>query len=73
LEAQKKDVASSELTIGEKNVVPWELRVDESNNPCGSELIMVVVYNSNDEILPNTDWEFRSRNGGSDCFRIYIH
>jgi hypothetical protein len=47
------------LTIGDQYVVPLEPRVDESNNPCGLELAMVVVCNLNDEILPNTNWEFR--------------
>jgi hypothetical protein len=61
------------LIIGEQNVVPLELRVDEANNPCGLELVMVVVCNSNDDIPPNINWEFRSRSGGLDCFRIYIH
>jgi hypothetical protein len=61
------------LTIGEQNVVPSQPRVDEINNPCGLELVMVVVCNSNDEILPTIDWEFQSRNGGLYCFRIYIH
>jgi hypothetical protein len=34
---------------------------------------MVTVWNSNHEIIPNIDWEFRSRNGGLNCFRIYTH
>jgi hypothetical protein len=46
------------LIIGEQNVAPSELGVDESSNPCSLKLAMVVVYNSNDEILPNTKWEF---------------
>jgi hypothetical protein len=41
-----------------QNVIPSKLEVDESNNPCGLELAMVVVYNSNDEIPPNINWEF---------------
>ncbi len=28
--------------------------------------------NSNDEIIPNTNWEFQSKNGGLDYFRIYV-
>jgi hypothetical protein len=32
--------------------------LDEPNNPCGLKLAMVVVYNSNDEILLNINWEF---------------
>jgi len=31
---------------------------------------MVIVYNLNDEITLTTYWEFRSKNGGLDCFRI---
>jgi hypothetical protein len=58
LEAQKQNVISSKCIIGEQNVVPLEPRVDESNNPCGLELAMVVVCNSNDEIPSNTYWEF---------------
>jgi hypothetical protein len=46
LEVHKQNVASSKQTV------------DESSNPCGLKLVMVVVCNSNDEILPNTDWEF---------------
>jgi hypothetical protein len=42
-------------TIGEHNVVPSKLGVDGSNNPCGLELAMVTIYNSNDEIPPNID------------------
>jgi hypothetical protein len=34
---------------------------------------MVMVCNSNDKILPNIDWEFRSRSDGLDCFKIYIY
>ncbi len=58
LEVHKQNVISLELTIKEQNVVPLEPRVDESSNPCGLELAMVVVCNSNDEIPSNTDWEF---------------
>ncbi len=43
---------------GEQNVAPSELRIDESSNLCGLELTMVTVCNSNDEITPNTHWEF---------------
>jgi hypothetical protein len=56
--AQKKKIVSSKLTIGEQNVIPSEPRVDESSNPCNLELAMVVVYNSNNETPPNTNWEF---------------
>ncbi len=61
------------MTFGEQNVVPLKPGVDESNNPCGLELAMVVVCNSNNENLSNTDWEFWLRNVGLDCFRIYTH
>jgi hypothetical protein len=55
LEAQKQNVISLEPIIGEQNVVPLELGVDESNNPCGLKLAMVVICNSNDEIPSNID------------------
>ncbi len=72
LEAQKQNVVSSKPTIGEQNVAPLELEVDELNSPCGLELAMVVVCYSNDETPPNSGWEFQSRNGGLNCFKIYI-
>ncbi len=53
----------------EQNVVSLKLRIDESSNPCGLKLKMVTIYYSNDEITPNTDWEFQSKNGELDCFR----
>jgi hypothetical protein len=37
------------------------------------KLTMVTIYNSNDEITPNTNCEFRLKNGGINCFRIYTH
>jgi hypothetical protein len=46
------------LRPGGQNVVSSKLRIDESNNLCGSKLTMVIIYISNDEITPNTDWEF---------------
>ncbi len=58
LEVHNQNVASLELTIGEQNVVPLKSKVNESNNPCGLKLVMVVVCNSNDKIPPNTNWEF---------------
>jgi hypothetical protein len=73
LEVLNQIVVSWELIIGEQNVVPLQLGVNESNNPYGLELEMVVVYNSNDEISPDINWEFRSKSGGLNCFRIYIH
>ncbi len=48
----------SELRPKEQNVVLSKLRIDESNNLCGLKLTMVTVCNSNDEITPNTYWEF---------------
>jgi hypothetical protein len=80
-----QNVASSEKTIRkqnvdplqpgfkEQNVVPSKLRTDESSNLCGLKLTIVRVYNSNDDITPNANWEFRSKNGGLDCLKIYIH
>ncbi len=47
-------VTPSELRLGEQIVISSELGIDESNNLCGLELIMVIVCNSNDEITPNT-------------------
>jgi hypothetical protein len=58
LEAEKQNVVSLELTIGEQNVVPLEPRVDESSSQCGLKATMVVVCNLNDETPPNTNWEF---------------
>ncbi len=43
---------------GEQNITPSKLRTDESSNLCGLKLIMVIICNSNDEIAPNTNWEF---------------
>ncbi len=68
LEAQKQNIISSEPIIEEQNVVPLELRVDESSNPCGLKLAMVVICNSNNEIPSNIDWEFSSKNVGFNCF-----
>jgi len=66
LEALKQSVVSSKLTIGEQNVVPLEPKVNESSNGFSLEL-------ANDDIIPNINWEFQSKNGGLDCFKIYIH
>jgi hypothetical protein len=60
LEAQKQNVISLEPTR-EQNVAPSKSKVDESNNPCGLKLTMVVVCNSNDEIPPNTNWNFNRK------------
>ncbi len=64
LEAQKQNVASLE-PITEQNVDPSEPKVDESNNPCDLKLAMVVICNSNDEIPPNTNWNFNQEMVGS--------
>jgi len=69
----EQNVLPLELKHGEQNVTPSKLRVDESSNLCGLKFIMVIVCNSNDEVIPNTNWDFRLKNGGLDCFRIYIH
>jgi len=57
----------------EQNVAPSKLRIDESNNLCGLKLIMMTICNSNGEITLNIDWEFWLKNGGLNCFKIYIH
>jgi hypothetical protein len=36
-------------------------------------LTMMIVYNSNGEITFNIAWEFWSKNGELNCFRIYVH
>jgi hypothetical protein len=69
----EQNVVSLELKLEEQNVVPSELRIDESNNIYGLKLTMVTICNSNDEIIPNIYLKFLSRNGGLDCFRIYIY
>jgi hypothetical protein len=69
---REQNVAPLELKLREQNFVSLELRIDESSNLCDLKLTMVIVYNLNDEITPNINWEFRSKNGGLDCFRIYI-
>jgi len=60
-------------TRHKQNVASLELRIDESKNLCGLELTMVIICNSRDEITPNVDWEFQSKNGGLDCFILYLH
>ncbi len=70
---RQQNVDPLQPKLGEQNVVPSELRIDESRNLCGLKLIMVIICNSNDGITPNTNWEFQLKNGGLDCFRIYIH
>jgi hypothetical protein len=80
LEAQKQNVVLSKQTfgkqnvdplqpgLGEQNVAPSELKINESSNLCGLELTMVKVYNSNDEIIPNTNYQFRSKKW---CVRLF--
>ncbi len=70
---RQQNVDPLQSKLGEQNVVPSELRTNESSNLCGLKLTMVTVCNSNDGITPNTNWEFQLKNGGLDCFRIYIH
>jgi hypothetical protein len=69
----EQNVAPSELTPKEQNVAPSKLNIDESNNLCVLELIMVTICNSNDDINRNIDWKFWLKNGGLDYSRIYIH
>jgi hypothetical protein len=52
------------LRRGEQNVISSKPKIDESSNLCGLKLTMITVYNSNDKIIPNTNCEFRSKNGG---------
>jgi hypothetical protein len=52
------NVAQLQSRPKEQNVVPTKLKIDESNNLCGLKLTMVIIWNSNDEISPNTYWEF---------------
>jgi hypothetical protein len=73
LKLGEQNVAPSKLRPWKQNVDMLELRINESSNLCGSKLTMVTIYNSNGEIIFNIDWEFQSKNGGLDCFRIYIH
>jgi hypothetical protein len=69
----EQNVVPLKLRLGEQIVVSWELKIDEPSNLCGLKLIMVIVCNSNDEITLNINWEFWSKNGGLNCFKIYIH
>jgi hypothetical protein len=55
-----------------QNVASLKLKIDESNNLCGLKLTMVIICNSRDEITPNVDWEFQSRNGGLNYFIFYL-
>jgi len=48
-------VAPSKLKHKEKNVAPLELRIDESSNLCGLQLTMMIICNSNGEIIFNID------------------
>jgi len=62
-----------DLEVQKQNVASLELRLDESSNLCGLKLTIVTICNSNDEITPNTYWEFQSKNDGLNCFKIYKH
>ncbi len=73
LRIEEQNVVSLKLKPEEQNVAPSKLRIDELSNLCELELTMVTVCNSNVEIIFNTNWEFQSKNGGLDCFRIYVH
>jgi hypothetical protein len=55
LKLGEQNVAPSKLKHGEQNVISSKRRIDELNNLCGLKLIMVIVCNSNDEIILNTD------------------
>ncbi len=68
-----QNVAPSKPRLGEQNVAPLKPKIDESNNLCGLQLIMVIIYNLNDGITLNINWEFQSRNGGLYFFIICIH
>ncbi len=50
----EQNVVPSELGLGEQNVAPSKSKIDESSNLCGLELAMMIVYNLNDEVPPNT-------------------
>jgi len=55
LEVHMQNVASPELRPKEQNVIPSELKIDESSNLCELKLIMVTICNSNAEITFNTN------------------
>ncbi len=63
----------SDLEAHKQNVLPSVLRIDKWNNLCGLKLTIVIICNSNDEITLHINWEFWSKNGGLDWFRIYVH
>jgi hypothetical protein len=69
----EQDVPPSKSTLGEQNLTSSNFKIDESSNLCGLKLTMVTISHSNDEITPNTDWEFRPKNGGLGCFEIYVN
>ncbi len=69
----EQDVPPSKSTPGEQNLTSSNLKIDESSNLCGLEFTMVTISDSNDEITPNTDWEFRPKNGGLRCFGIDVN
>ncbi len=69
----EENVTPSKLRLGEQNVASLQARIDESSNLCGLQSTMVIVCNSSNEIIFNINWKFRLKNGGLDCFKIYIH
>jgi hypothetical protein len=69
----EQNVTPSKLRLGEQNIASLQPRINESSNICGLELTMMIVCNSNDEIILNINWKFRLKNGGLDYFRIHIH
>jgi hypothetical protein len=58
VKGKKLKKVGGDLETYKQNVFPSKPGVDESSNPCGLELAMVVVCNSNDEIPFNIDWKF---------------
>jgi hypothetical protein len=78
LAIEEQNVISSKFAIGEPNVVPSKLKirepnVDETNNQCNFELLVAIVSNPNDEILPKKHWKFCLKSGRLDYFKIYIN
>jgi hypothetical protein len=73
LKPEEQNVVPSKLWPKEQNFIPLELIIDESSNQFALELAIMIVYNSNGGITHNIDWKFQWKNGGLDCFRIYVH
>ncbi len=83
---EEQNVIALELAIEEKNIVPFqltireqnvtrikELRVDETSSQCKLEFDIVIMSNPSGEIPPKTNWEFQSKSGRLNYFRIYIN